>query len=67
MTRVISPPQPAVAAIAAIALVTSSSLPPDLQAQLDITPEPYRWAMDHLGWGELDGTDWWDSVMDIIG
>lgn len=29
--------------------------------------EPYRGAMSWLGYGDWDGTPWWDAVMEAIG
>jgi len=29
--------------------------------------EPYRASAHALGWAELDGTPWWDEVMEAIG
>lgn len=29
-------------------------------------PEPYRAAAYALGWEPMDGTPWWDEVMDLI-
>jgi hypothetical protein len=31
------------------------------------SPEPYRAMMYYLGYEKLDGTPWWDQVMDAIG
>lgn len=68
---------PQVAAIAVIAIVDAAEdyrqheesieLPEDIRASYKDTPEPYRWAMDTLGWAEYDGTPWWSEVMDLIG
>lgn len=32
-----------------------------------VWPEPYRAAANALGWGDLDGSEWWDAVMEAIG
>lgn len=47
--------------VAAAAISAVAALAPACKS-----PEPYRAAAYALGWEDLDGSDWWDEVMDFI-
>ena len=48
--------------VAALAIAAIACLP-----ELADSPEPLRAAAHLLGWGDADGSDWWDITMDEIG
>lgn len=53
--------------VAAAAIIGVASDPMRVPPDVFNSPEPYRAAAHALGWGDWDGTPWWDAVMDEIG
>ncbi len=59
-------PQHAAALIRAIYDGKTRILPKSKEDAVLDSPEPCRAIAYHLGYEDLDGTPWWDEVMDIV-